>query len=174
MWHAAVAFRIELLMCLFADASDTTREILTSMCVNRIAPQAPLCRFGDTAANAGMLRLLRDAALPLWLKTAAASGTAAAWRILLTPIDTVKVIMQVEGSAGREVLRRKLADRGFAALYDGASSSAAATAAAHWPWFLVRFADSHARRGCVAVERTCMVESARGVHVSARCASFRL
>lgn len=85
-----------------------------------------------------MLRLLRDVGVPLWLKTAAASGTAAAWRIFLTPVDTVKVIMQVEGSAGREVLRRKLADRGFFALYDGAASSAAATAAAHWPWFLVR------------------------------------
>lgn len=112
--------------------------------------QAPLCRFGDTAANAGMLRLLRDQTLPLWLKTAAASGTAAAWRLLLTPLDTVKVIMQVEGSAGREILRRKLSDRGLLALYDGAASGAAATAAAHWPWFLARLnAAFGTTRACV-------------------------
>lgn len=49
--------------------------------------QGPLSRFGDTAANSGMLTLLdsfdstKD--LPVGVKTAAASGCAAAWRIFL-------------------------------------------------------------------------------------------
>lgn len=49
--------------------------------------QGPLSRFGDTAANSGMLTLLdsfdstKD--LPVGVKTAAASNSAAAWRIFL-------------------------------------------------------------------------------------------
>lgn len=49
--------------------------------------QGPLSRFGDTAANSGMLSLLDSfdstKNLPVGVKTAAASSTAAAWRIFL-------------------------------------------------------------------------------------------
>lgn len=49
--------------------------------------QGPLSRFGDTAANSGILTLLDSFEStnkwPVGLKTAAASGTAAAWRIFL-------------------------------------------------------------------------------------------
>jgi hypothetical protein len=62
--------------------------------------QGPLCRFGDTAANAGVLSLLNelDATrnLPVGLKTAAASATAGAWRMLLLPLDATKTMMQVQ------------------------------------------------------------------------------
>ena len=57
--------------------------------------QGPLSRFGDTAANTGVLTLLdnlestRD--LNVGIKTVAASGSAALFRIFLMPIDTVKV-----------------------------------------------------------------------------------
>lgn len=49
--------------------------------------QGPLSRFGDTAANSGILTLLdsfdNTKNLPVGVKTAAASGSAAAWRIFL-------------------------------------------------------------------------------------------
>lgn len=49
--------------------------------------QGPLSRFGDTAANSGVLTLLdsfdNTKTLPVGVKTAAASGCAAAWRIFL-------------------------------------------------------------------------------------------
>jgi hypothetical protein len=49
--------------------------------------QGPLSRFGDTAANSGMLSLLDEfestKGLPVGVKTAAASSAAAAWRIFL-------------------------------------------------------------------------------------------
>lgn len=49
--------------------------------------QGPLSRFGDTAANSGILTLLDSfdstKNLPVGVKTAAASSTAAAWRIFL-------------------------------------------------------------------------------------------
>ncbi len=57
--------------------------------------QGPLSRFGDTAANAGSLTLLNSMEstkdLNVGLKTAVASVSAACFRIVLMPIDTVKV-----------------------------------------------------------------------------------
>jgi hypothetical protein len=59
--------------------------------------QGPLSRFGDTAANTGMLVAL-DAFevtqdLPVAMKTVAASLSAGAFRILLMPVDTFKTTM---------------------------------------------------------------------------------
>jgi hypothetical protein len=57
--------------------------------------QGPMSRFGDTAANTGVLTLLdniestRD--LNVGVKTIAASASAALFRIVLMPVDTVKV-----------------------------------------------------------------------------------
>ena len=66
--------------------------------------QGPLSRFGDTAANTGVLTLLDSyestRSLPVAVKTVAASATAATWRVALMPIDTLKTVMQV--GRGRE------------------------------------------------------------------------
>lgn len=102
--------------------------------------QGPLTRFGDTAANVGVLVLLdsldatRD--MPIPLKTACGSLAAGAWRIVLMPIDASKTAMQVEGAAGLERLRGNLVDQGPRVLYRGALAQASATAAGHFPWFL--------------------------------------
>lgn len=102
--------------------------------------QGPLTRFGDTAANVGVLALLESipetASLPLPFKTAAGSITAGLWRIILMPIDTSKTSMQVEGAAGLEKLKQRVIENGPSPLYQGALASAAATAAGHFPWFL--------------------------------------
>ena len=49
--------------------------------------QGPLSRFGDTAANAGMITLLGEfdstKDLPVGVKTGLASTAAAGWRIFL-------------------------------------------------------------------------------------------
>ena len=95
--------------------------------------QGPLTRFGDTAANVGILALLESipetASLPLPLKTFAGSLTAGLWRIILMPIDTSKTAMQVEGKAGLETLKQQVIENGPSPLYQGALASAAATAA---------------------------------------------
>lgn len=102
--------------------------------------QAPLSRFGDTAANAGALALLNGmdstVSLPIAVKTAAASLLAASFRVLLVPVDTLKTMMQVEGAAGMSVLSGKLRTHGPTSLFHGAMASAAATAAGHYPWFV--------------------------------------
>lgn len=102
--------------------------------------QGPLTRFGDTAANVGILALLQSipetASLPLPLMTAAGSVSAGLWRICLMPIDTSKTVMQVEGAEGLESLKQRVLDSGPGPLYQGSIASAAATAAGHFPWFV--------------------------------------
>jgi len=102
--------------------------------------QGPLTRFGDTAANVGVLALLESIpetqALPLPIKTAAGSITAGLWRIVLMPIDTSKTAMQVEGPGALDRLKQRVIESGPSPLYQGALASAAATAAGHFPWFL--------------------------------------
>eukprot|EP00397_Hematodinium_sp_SG-2012_P017464 GEMP01017860.1.p1 GENE.GEMP01017860.1~~GEMP01017860.1.p1 ORF type:complete len:483 (+),score=75.33 GEMP01017860.1:154-1602(+) len=101
--------------------------------------QGPLSRFGDTAANAGCLALMdsNDTTrnLPAAIKTIGASATAATWRIFLTPIDTCKTILQVEGKQGLTVLFDKAKVGGPTVYYHGALAAAAATFAGHYPWF---------------------------------------
>jgi Mitochondrial carrier protein len=102
--------------------------------------QGPLTRFGDTAANVGILAILqtlpetRD--WPLSLMTAAGSATAGLWRIVLMPIDSSKTVLQVEGQAGLERLWGSVLEQGPGPLYRGALAQAAATAAGHFPWFV--------------------------------------
>ena len=104
--------------------------------------QAPLSRFGDTAANAGTLSLLAanpaTADLPVAVKTASASLAAAAFRSALMPVDTVKSMLQAHGTrAGADLLRAKFTTGGPAVLFHGALGASAATFAGHYPWFVV-------------------------------------
>ena len=59
--------------------------------------QGPLSRFGDTAANTGILTLVNNFEstkdLNIGVKTVFASSAAAAFRIVLMPIDFWKTTM---------------------------------------------------------------------------------
>ena len=97
--------------------------------------QAPLSRFGDTAANAGMLSLLEPYDIPISAKTLAASLSAASFRVLLMPVDTVKTTMQVEGNRAIPILRSKVATHGVSELFNGSLAASLATFVGHYPWF---------------------------------------
>lgn len=101
--------------------------------------QGPLSRFGDTAANNGILTILDSYSvtqtLPMIVKTGFASVSAGAFRILLMPIDTVKTIMQVEGGRGMTTLKTKIQESGPRVLFHGALASSLATVVGHYPWF---------------------------------------
>ncbi|TPX37724.1 hypothetical protein SmJEL517_g00667 [Synchytrium microbalum] len=103
--------------------------------------QGPLSRFGDTAANQGALALLDSSSLtadlPIAVKTLGASFFAASFRIFLTPVDTVKTILQTNGAQGMPVLRARLAKHGLPTLWYGAVATAAATFVGHYPWYAV-------------------------------------
>ena len=97
--------------------------------------QGPLSRFGDTAANTGVLTAMntmhvtRD--LPVGVKTVAASTAAALFRIFLMPIDTVKTTMQVTGKFSAVLDKMKVG--GPLILYNGALAAASATFVGHYP-----------------------------------------
>lgn len=106
--------------------------------------QGPWARFGDTFANVGMLTLLdssektRD--LNIGTKTLLASGSASLFRIISTPIDTCKTVLQVEGKDGLKKIGKKFTNsggfpRGLPIMWYGAMGSAGATFIGHYPWF---------------------------------------
>jgi len=99
--------------------------------------QGPLSRFGDTAANTGMLTLLDSFEttknMNVAYKTAGASVAAATFRIFLMPVDTVKTTMQVTGKFSNVV--NKVKAEGVTALYHGSLAAASATFVGHYPWF---------------------------------------
>eukprot|EP00541_Cyclophora_tenuis_P001405 CAMPEP_0116550892 /NCGR_PEP_ID=MMETSP0397-20121206/5669_1 /TAXON_ID=216820 /ORGANISM="Cyclophora tenuis, Strain ECT3854" /LENGTH=289 /DNA_ID=CAMNT_0004075753 /DNA_START=107 /DNA_END=979 /DNA_ORIENTATION=- len=99
--------------------------------------QGPMSRFGDTAANTGMLTIMDSYEttknLPVAVKTVSASAAAACWRIFLMPVDTVKTTMQVTGRFGAVVDKIKVG--GVISLYNGAIAAASATFVGHYPWF---------------------------------------
>jgi|MDSY01.1.fsa_nt_gb hypothetical protein len=99
----------------------------------------PLGRFGDTAANEGILAVMADLfpAVPVAVATMLASAGAAAWRVATQPIQNMKTLMQVEGAdKAFGVMASKMADMGAAsALWDGAAGTMGATWMGHYPWF---------------------------------------
>ena len=101
--------------------------------------QAPLSRFGDTAANVGVLAFLEATEstrnLSIGLKTAVASFGAASFRALLMPIDAWKTTKQVEGAAGLTVLMAKVKTHGIGKLWHGTAGAMSATWVGHYPWF---------------------------------------
>lgn len=99
--------------------------------------QAPISRFGDTAANAGMLALCAGLTwMPEGVKTFFASWAAAGFRILITPIDALKTTLQVRGPEGLTILSKRIADEGILTLWSGALATSFATFAGHYPWFV--------------------------------------
>lgn len=101
--------------------------------------QGPLSRFGDTAANTGVLELLnsyeKTKDLPLSAKTLCASFMAALWRVNLMPIDTLKTTLQVNGKEGLSMLAKKTRNNGAGVFYHGTVATFSATYVGHFPWF---------------------------------------
>lgn len=76
--------------------------------------QGPLVRFGDTAANIGVLTLFQTVIyledFPALFKTVFASLVAAGFRTILTPVDTIKTLMQTRGSKGLPILHQRVSN----------------------------------------------------------------
>jgi hypothetical protein len=96
--------------------------------------QAPVSRFGDTAANDGALAALEHTELPTAAKTMCASACAAGFRIFLMPVDAWKTTKQVEGADGLKRLIEKT-KKHPTALWQGAVGAMTATWVGHYPWF---------------------------------------
>merc|ERR1719262_1349342 len=96
--------------------------------------QAPVSRFGDTAANDGALAALEHTELPTAAKTMVASASAASFRVVLMPVDAWKTTKQVEGAEGLKKLVEK-SKKHPTALWQGAFGAMSATWVGHYPWF---------------------------------------
>ena len=135
--------------------------------------QTPLSRFGDTAANTGVLELLSmltwGADLPIGVKTALASTAGSLWRILITPLDTLKTTLQVEGANGYRQLKQKVACEGPTVLYQGALANALASFMGSYPWF---FAFNLAMRWLPAATPGVLVQKLLRSAVAGVIASF--
>jgi len=126
----------------FTEATKTLYQSGVGRYYQGLGPaliQGPVSRFGDTAANAGILALLQSNSylkdLPSPIKTIFASLCAACFRMILTPIDTLKTTLQVQGAGGTSLLRQRIKTNGVGSLWWGAIATAAATFVGHYPWF---------------------------------------
>ena len=99
--------------------------------------QTPLSRFGDTATNVGTLALFATLApsVPLGVRTACGSAVASLWRILITPLDTFKTSLQVEGAHAYKLIMTKARTDGIGTLWNGALGNAVASFVGSYPWF---------------------------------------
>ena len=95
----------------------------------------PLSRFGDIFSNEVSREFLSES-FPAAVVTMFASSMAAGWRILISPADTVKTMMQVHGTDGLSLLRNKVSKSGPSAFFEGAVGASAATWVGHYPWFV--------------------------------------
>merc|ERR1719450_293395 len=121
--------------------TDTVKKLYAEGGIPRfyrgLAPgliQAPVSRFGDTAANDGALAALETTELPTAAKTMVASACAAGFRVFLMPIDAWKTTKQVEGADGLKRLMEKT-KKHPTALWQGAVGAMTATWVGHYPWF---------------------------------------
>jgi len=99
--------------------------------------QGPLCRFGDTFSNTIILNFLKNIYIPIFLQTVLASITAAFIRIILTPVDIVKTIQQVEGKTALSKLKDRIKEKGIISLFDGALANGLLGLIGHYPWFVM-------------------------------------
>ena len=97
---------------------------------------APLSRFGDTAANMSVMTYFKDSDLNTIQKTAIGSSLAGLWRLSIIPIDSFKSHLQVHGKDGTKILKNKIKKEGINTLYRGSLASLSATVIGHFPWFL--------------------------------------
>ena len=67
--------------------------------------------------------------------TACAALVSAGWRLLITPIDTLKTSLQVSGDDAGARLWRKIERHGPCVLWDGGYGAAIASAIGYVPWF---------------------------------------
>ncbi|KAJ9470608.1 hypothetical protein DIPPA_00637 [Diplonema papillatum] len=102
--------------------------------------QAPLTRFGDTFAQS-LVESVYKAHFPggeyASVYTAVGSTAASVFRVLCTPIDTLKTTSQVHGDTAMAVLFAKVRQGGVLELFSGWEGNFVASWLGNYPWFFV-------------------------------------
>mmetsp|Transcript_52327 Transcript_52327/g.167811 ORF Transcript_52327/g.167811 Transcript_52327/m.167811 type:complete len:307 (-) Transcript_52327:88-1008(-) len=99
--------------------------------------QAPLSRFGDVAANDMVLGVMGALLpqVPVSVSTFVGSMAGAGWRVVITPIDTCKTVLQTDGAAGMKILKDKVSKGGLYVLWAGWEGNYIANVVGNYPWF---------------------------------------
>ena len=100
--------------------------------------QNPISRFGDTACNTGGLAILKKL-FPSASKafyTAVTTFVASVWRLFITPVDAIKTILQVHGTSGFSIIKKRYKKEGFRAFWSGGLAIIFVNWAGAYPWFL--------------------------------------
>lgn len=97
--------------------------------------EAPISRFGDTFSNGLVLALLAGFTIHPLFSTVLVAVTAASWRVVITPIDTFKTTMQVQGEEASRILWEKVQKAGIVQLWTGAGANFVANVAGNYPWW---------------------------------------
>jgi len=69
------------------------------------------------------------------VRTMVGSAVSVAFRALITPFDTLKTTMQVEGRRASALLRHKVSTSGVGVLWHGAVAASLANFVGTYPWF---------------------------------------
>jgi len=100
--------------------------------------QAPLSRFGDVAMNTLVMAVasVMFPTVPVPVVTVIASMSGALWRVLITPIDTCKTVLQTDGPEGAKLLLDKVKRGGIFVLWAGWEGNYAANVVGNYPFFV--------------------------------------
>lgn len=99
--------------------------------------QNPLSRFGDVASNEVVLSVTGNlfphlsVAVTTWI----GSITSALFRVLITPIDTIKTTLQTDGQTGWDLLMSKVQKGGPFVLWSGWEGNYVSNVVGNYPWF---------------------------------------
>eukprot|EP01090_Pellita_catalonica_P012439 TRINITY_DN2705_c0_g1_i1.p1 TRINITY_DN2705_c0_g1~~TRINITY_DN2705_c0_g1_i1.p1 ORF type:complete len:294 (+),score=18.07 TRINITY_DN2705_c0_g1_i1:152-1033(+) len=97
--------------------------------------QEPLLRFATTSMELSFRKFFHLHGMSKLVNALISSIAIALTQIALFPLDTVKNTLQVEGSAGIQLLTDKISHNGITALWQGAFESLFTTFLSHFPWF---------------------------------------
>lgn len=103
--------------------------------------QNPLMKFGAVAANEGSKVLVSHFGGVMrnspFLTSSLGTFFSILWKLLLVPIETIKTVLQVDGSIGFQRLMKEVLSGNILRLYSGSLATIISTLLSHYPWFYV-------------------------------------
>ena len=95
-----------------------------------------LCRFGDITIYKFAELNADKYGLSISEQSLLASMGSMLWRINLMPIDTLDVMLQVEGKSGYKILKDKIKNDGIRVLYHGSTLWSISNLVGNFGWFM--------------------------------------